>query len=479
MSQSVVVDVSAIIERQRLNRFLVGLVVISWVVTFFDGFDMNVIGFAAPYLAAEFSLSKAMLGNVFSIGLLGTMIGGFLFGFLGDRIGRRPAVILATILFGVLTLCFAMANGYALLLTLRLLDGIAIGGMLPLIWALNIEYAPKAYRATIVTLIMVGYSLGSALGGPIANALIPRFGWPSVFVFGGLLSIVAGLALLLMLPESIRFLASRGRRHDLIAKTLRRLAPRMAVPDHAVFVVSDEAERSQAFRPSLLFAGELRRITPLLWLGYIFSSMTAFFLANWTPLVLEALQFTRTEAATIASINSLAGALGGVLLMRFTDRHGAIAIAAMPLLAIPLLLAAGFVELGHLPFLLLTSAIALALFGGHFGMHSIAGIFYPSAWRGNGAGWATSVAKIGSIAGPFIGGLILNTSLPVRHIFAILAICPAVVLVCVALIGRIHSGMLRRESLDVPPEPRVRLAEDAAAGQPRTDPQDPLPQSAG
>jgi MFS transporter, AAHS family, 4-hydroxybenzoate transporter len=128
--------------------------------------------------------------------------------------------------------------------------------------------------------------------------------------------------------------------------------------------------------------------------------------------------------------------------MRFTDTVGAIAITAMPLIAVPLLLIAAFVDVGQAGFFTLFALIALFLIGGHFGLHSIAGIFYPSAYRGNGAGWATAVAKIGSIAGPFAAGLILSTDLPVREIFAALAVCPAVFVVCIFMIGRIHSAML-------------------------------------
>jgi AAHS family 4-hydroxybenzoate transporter-like MFS transporter len=117
----------------------------------------------------------------------------------------------------------------------------------------------------------------------------------------------------------------------------------------------------------------------------------------------------------------------------------------MPLLAIPLLLVTGFVDFGETGFLIATAFITLFLIGGHFGLHSIAGIFYPSAFRGNGAGWATSVAKIGSIAGPYIAGLILATSLPVRNIFAVLAICPAVFVVCILIIGIMHTRILKRE----------------------------------
>src|SRR5215472_594396 len=202
-------DVSEIIEQQKLGRFLVGLVLISWIITFFDGLDSNLISFASPYFASEFHLSKVQTGNIFSMGLLGTLIGGFILGYVGDRIGRRPTVILATGGFGVLTICFYLANSYAALFALRLANGIPLGGMLPLAWALNIEYAPKRYRATIVTVIMMGYSLGTALGGPIAIWLIPKLGWQAVFLLGGAISLVCAGVLFLMLPESIRFLVAK------------------------------------------------------------------------------------------------------------------------------------------------------------------------------------------------------------------------------------------------------------------------------
>jgi AAHS family 4-hydroxybenzoate transporter-like MFS transporter len=441
------VDVSEIIERQKLGRFLIGLVVISWIITFFDGLDSNLISFASPYFAKDFHLSRIQTGNIFSMGLLGTMIGGFLLGYVGDRIGRRPTIILATASFGIFTLGFYLAHSYWSLFALRLINGIPLGGMLPLAWALNIEYAPKRYRATIVTIIMIGYSLGTALGGPVAIWLIPIFGWKAVFIFGGIAAIASAVVLFLLLPESIRFLASKGRPPDRIAAIVRRFAPGEVIPDGATFEVGDEAGHAKDFKPSLLFRGELRWITPLIWMAYIASSFAVFFMVNWTPLVFEALQFSRTEAATAASLNSVMGALGGVLLMRFTDRRGAIAITIMPITTFVLLLAATFATIGHGAFLVLEALIGGFLIGGHFGMHSICGIFYPSAYRGNGAGWATSVAKIGSVAGPIVGGMVLSTSLPVRDIFAVLAVCPAVFAICIYFVGRMHSRILGREAL--------------------------------
>ena len=443
MSATTTIDVSAVIERQKLNGFLVRLVVVSWIITFFDGFDQNVISFAAPTIAPMYHLTRPMMGNVFAIGLVGTMIGGFLFGWIGDRFGRRPAVIVATLLFAIMTLDFALVGSYGGFLAMRLAVGIGTGGMLPLSWALNIEYAPKRWRSSIVTVVMLGYSAGISLGGPIAVWLIPRFGWQSVFLFGGFLSLLAAIALIAQLPESIRFMVAAQKDGKAIADILRRIAPDRVIPHSARFAMSDEDRIAKHFSPRLLFGGALRWITPMLWVAYIFSSMAVFFLATWTPLVFEALSYSRPEAAAAGSITAIAGALGGLALMRFTDTFGAIAVAAMPALAIPLLLLGGFADVGHGGFMVLIGLIAFALIGGHFGLHSIAGIFYPSDWRGNGAGWATSVAKVGSIAGPFLGGLILATSLPVRHIFALMAVCPAMVLLCMLVVGRLHSRMLR------------------------------------
>jgi AAHS family 4-hydroxybenzoate transporter-like MFS transporter len=183
-----------------------------------------------------------------------------------------------------------------------------------------------------------------------------------------------------------------------------------------------------------------------LWIAYIFSSIAVYFLATWTPLVFEALHFARTDAAWAGTLVSITGAIGGLSLMRFTDTKGAIAVTVMPLVAIPLLLATGFIDFGYAGIFVAMGLIGLTVVGAHFGMHTLAGMFYPTHYRANGAGWATSVAKIGSIAGPLIASFVLSTSLPTRNIFAILAICPAVVMVCVFMIGRIHSRLLREEA---------------------------------
>ncbi|HWJ69393.1 MAG TPA: MFS transporter [Sphingobium sp.] len=434
------IDVSELIERQKIRWFTIRLIAASWIITFFDGFDMNVISYVAPYLISDFDMSRVSMGTLFSIGLLGTMAGGFLFGYLGDRFGRRPAILIASFSFAVLTLCFGLARSYEQLMLLRFINGIAIGGLLPVCWALNIEYVPRYYRATVVTIVMLGYSVGSSVGGPVTILLAPEYGWQAVYIFAGAGTLAAAALLYFTLPESARFLASKGRRPDLLARYMRQIAPDEEVEPGARFIVSDEDKsKSTSFRVSVLFERNLIWITPLLWGAYIASSMAIFFKSSWTPMVLELIGYTRTEAAAFTAISSMGGALGALVLMRFTDRKGPIAIAIMSLISIPPLLYIGLAQTGYWSFLIINFIVNIAMGGAHFGMHSIAGIFYSSSFRANGAGWATSVAKVGSVIGPMVGGMILATSFPVKNIFALLAICPTLVALALFFISRIHA----------------------------------------
>ncbi len=432
------VDVGQLLENQKLGGFLLTLIGLSWLVTCLDGMDSNFISFAAPYFSIEYHLTHPQTAWVFSAHQLGTLLGGLLWVYFGDLVGRRPTIVLSTFSFGLLTAAFRFANGYGSLVALRFLDGIPLGGMLPLLWALNIEYVPKRYRATIVTLIMVGYPAGISLSGPLSILLTPRWGWKAGLVVGGLAAVAGAVILLWKLPESVRFLVSKGREPESIARLLTRLIPDTKIPQHAGFIMSDEQEAQSRFRPSLLFQGYFLTITPLIWIAYIASSFAMFFMLNWTPTIFEALGYTRAESAMTATWMTVMGVFAALLLMRFTDTKGAIAITVMPAMGALLLLVVGTVNVGANTFVLLVILIGFFLGGGHFGMHSISGIFYPSGFRANGAGWATSIAKVGSITGPLVAGWLLSTTLPIKNLYAFLALCPLVFFVSIFGVGKLH-----------------------------------------
>jgi AAHS family 4-hydroxybenzoate transporter-like MFS transporter len=143
--------------------------------------------------------------------------------------------------------------------------------------------------------------------------------------------------------------------------------------------------------------------------------------------------------------------------MRFTDRLGPFTVAVYPLLAIPILL---YIGLGHpsrevLPLLLVVGPTLIS--GGHFGILSIAGVFYPSVIRANGAGWATSIAKIGAIGGPLVAGYLLAQGVMPIHLFALVAICPMILAASAIGIGLV----VRRERLS----PTLMAAAEPAAAE--------------
>jgi len=435
-----VVDVCQIIESQKLNSFVIRLVAISWLVTFFDGFDLNVIAFAAPYLQSQYSLDRSALGAVFAAGSAGALLGGLLFGFIGDRVGRRRAIVVAVGLFGLFTLLLAAADRTSELLLARFVGGIALGGALPLIWALSIEYVPTRYRATVVTLIMLGYGLGVCAAGPLSIALIPHHGWQSVFILGGIASLGAAVLVWYKLPESLRFLAQRGGDPERIARIIRRLIPdRRLEPSQLMFA---PAPVRRARGPAMLFDGPLRLITPLLWLAFAASSITMYFFVTWGPIVFEQMGLSRSSAAWSSSFNALVGAIGAVTLMRFTDRLGPASLAVMPIIAVPLLLCIGLMHLTPGVFMAMTAVMYLLLGGTHYGIQSILAVYYPTAERARGAGWAASIGKVGSVAAPLLGTWLLTSH--VSHSpFVVLAVFPAVFAVTVLAIGVIarRSGL--------------------------------------
>lgn len=465
-SPPVSIQVTDVIERQRINAFVIRLIAISWTVTFLDGFDMLVISFVAPYLREGFGADAISLGELFSAGVFGAMLGGIAFGWLGDRFGRRPIIIASVAAFGATSVAMALAPEMHMLMILRFLNGIALGGLMPLTWALNIEYAPSRYRATTVTIIMMGYTLGGIVAGPFTIWLAPHFGWQSVFLLSGIVTLVLVPVLVLLLPESARHLAVKGRSPDKIAKALNALEPGLGARAKDRFVVPDEASAAEGtdFRLSSLFQGNLRLMTSLLWLAYIGSSMAVYFKSNWGPIIFEDVGFTRTQATMIMSVSSIGGSLAGLVLMRFTDRFGPIAIAIYPMLAAPLLLLMGLAPVS-LQGLAIFALLSMAMISGtHFGMHSIAGIYYPSAIRANGAGWATSVAKIGSIFAPLLGGYLLATQVAPRFLFVLLAATPLLTAVSLVLLAR--AGR-RTSNPAVPPSTdNIALPAEALATKP-------------
>src|SRR5271165_609515 len=205
-----VVDLVDFIDRQPVGGFHLRLLLICAAVLLLDGFDTQAIGYVAPALAKEWGLTKGALGPVFSAGLVGLMIGALVFGPLADRVGRKKIIVFSTLAFGIGALVTAFVQDVNTLLAVRFLTGLGLGGAMPNAIATTAEFNPRRRRATMVMIMFCGFSVGAALGGLLAAALIPHFGWRSVFVVGGIAPLLLAAVLARQLPESVRFLALTG-----------------------------------------------------------------------------------------------------------------------------------------------------------------------------------------------------------------------------------------------------------------------------
>ena len=196
------IEVSGLIDNQRMGRYAIGVLVLCVLVTLADGYNISVTSFAAPQMVKAWSLNRAALGPLFSSSLIAGLIGPFLFGTLGDRFGRRGAIVASTVMIGVFGLVSGFCHSLTPLIVTRFIAGIGMSGALAVTVALINEFAPRRMRATFVTLVFSGTTIGSGLPGLIAPTLIARYGWPSLFLVGGAAPLLLAVVLLALLPES-------------------------------------------------------------------------------------------------------------------------------------------------------------------------------------------------------------------------------------------------------------------------------------
>jgi len=423
------IDVTDYIDKRQLNAFNFQLLVLSFLVIMVDGYDITVAAFAVPPLIKEWGITTpGAFGPVLGASLFGMLFGAPLLGHVGDRYGRKTAIIASYLVFGVFTLAAAWSHSLFQLGVLRFLAGIGIGGLLPNIVALNAEFAPRRLQASAVIVGFAGITLGGSLPGPIAAYLMPQHGWQILFYFGGLVPLLLAGLIAAMLPESIRFLALKDRQAD-TAAMVQRMDPGTMLPPGVRFTV--QVGEKLPFR--YLFDGKLAVMTPLLWLLFVVNLMAYFFLVSWMPLLLASASMPN-QAAIATMVLQVGGFVGALAIALPLDRRGMLPIVALFVLAVPIVGAIGY--LAHQSALSLMTVVALAGFctlGTQFGLNAISAIIYPTALRSTGSGACFGIGRVGAILGPVIGGRLIDMKLPVEDLYMIATI-PFVIGAVVAFI---------------------------------------------
>jgi len=409
------IAVSDLVDGQRIGSFLIAIVVLGFLAQIGDGYDLAAAAYAAPSIVKAWHIKRELFAPVLSAGLVGMLFGAPLFGYLGDRAGRRICIIVCTAIAGIFTLLAGTATSLTELVALRFLTGVGLGGLPANTIALMAEYAPHRSRATLITIMFMGITFGGMV--PAAVAIIAANAhWSLFFVVGGAMPLVASLLNLMFMPESLKFLAAKDSSRPKLLALARRMRPELTIADGTELLFPHKQD--QRFRLWMLFEGRLRWTTPLIWVLFVTNLMVNFFLNSWMPTVLREAGLSPSDAALTASMYYVGGVIGGLTIARALDKTGFGLIALFLLLACPAVLCLGIPGLSSTMLKIVVLIVGVTVLGNQLSFNSVAGLNYPTAIRANGTGWALGIGRLGAIAGPMIGGQLLALHLPPMQLFA-------------------------------------------------------------
>src|SRR5438093_9946807 len=338
------IDVGYVIDEGRWTTYQKLLILATALTIVLDGVDNQLLGNAVPSLMKEWSLNRGAFSTVLALSPLGMMFGGALGGMLGDRIGRRAALLFSVLSFAVLTLAVSVVNGLFLLGLFRFLAGFGLGGAMPNAAALASEYVPRRQRPFAVTLTIVCIPLGGTLAAVLSAQVLPAYGWRALFVVGGIIPIVLALVLFKLLPESPRYLANHRERWSELIAMLRKLGHN--VPTDATFVEAGTGKKLKSASMRDLFVPNLRLDTIGLFGSFFFCLLVNYVGILLIPAMLTAAGFTQSVASNALASWNFGGVgaaiIGALIIQRLGSRitmlslsgisiASALAMAAMPL----------------------------------------------------------------------------------------------------------------------------------------------------
>jgi AAHS family 4-hydroxybenzoate transporter-like MFS transporter len=453
-TDSLAVDVSAILDAARFGAVQSTVLAFTFFALVMDGFDIQAIAFAAPALTRVWTIERSALGPVFAAALFGMVIGAAGIGLIGDRYGRKLALILSSALVGLGSLASALARSPIELAALRLLTGIGLGGVLPNATALMFEFAPKAWRQIATAAALVGVLMGGMVGAGLAKSLIPHFGWQALFVVGGIIPALLACVMLPALPESPRYLAGRQAGAAKLAELLNRICATDRYTANSRFALASLGDAGPSSVAAIFARGYLRD-TLTLWVIFFTNVFSVYFFFNWLPTVLAAAKLDFGLAVTGSLVFNLGGVLGALVGSALITRAGSkgvlagfgagsvasvIAIAANPVFS-------AYHVSGGMPLLIWSMAAAGCCINAlQIGMFSVAAHAYPTFCRSTGVGWSLAIARFGGILSAFAGASFFALGLTDRNFFLVIASMLAFALLGVLALRR-HIPATTRETI--------------------------------
>ncbi|MGH3391532.1 MAG: MFS transporter [Actinomadura sp.] len=424
-------SVAARLERLPNSRWHLKVRSVIGAVTFFEAFDQLLVASALPVLIKEWQLTSGQATFVVTTGAVGMLAGALTAGWLGDRIGRVRTVSLGVAVTALASLALVFSPGFAFFAGLRFVQGIGIGGVVPVAATYINEIAKARHRGRFVLLYELIFPAGLTTATLVAAWVVPHWGWRAMFLIGAAPALLIAL-LQRNVPESPRWLISRGRLGEAervisrIERDVERSTGRpLSDPEPA-------AAGEPATRGGLrdLFTGRYLRRTLVVALLWFFAYYVNHGITAWLPtLYTKIFKLDLGTALTYNAISNVAGLLGCLVVALVIDRVGRRPILAIGLggAAVALLVLAASGAGSGVQVAVWASITSLFVYATNVSLYLYTPELYPTRNRALGASFGGVTNRLGVIAGPIVVGTILGAGGSIVTVFTVLG--------AVALVG--------------------------------------------
>jgi putative MFS transporter len=436
------------LERIPVTRRLSWIRIIIGSATFFDAYTVLVIAFAMPELVTEWGLSPTQVGLILSAGYVGQIFGALGFGQLAEKIGRLPTLLITIVLFVSMDIACLFAWSAASMMVFRFLQGVGTGGEVPVASAYINEFIGAKKRGKFFLLYELIFPIGLMFAGIAGYFLVPAFGWKALFIVG-LVPAIAMIPLRVLMPESPRWLASRGKieRADKVVSMLENEAIKEGkpLPQPVVLLVDPKATAKSDWRE--LFKGIYLRRTLMIWVLWIAVYTINNGMVTWLPTLYKTTFHMSTQDSIFYGwITSAVGVLASVVCALTIDKVGrkrwytwAFLLAVLPLVTVFFLGADTAIQVTV--FATITYAILQTV---SFSLYLYSAELYPTRLRAIGTGFGSAWLRAGSSLGPVIVGFIV-AGVGIQYVFLVFAAIAVVGGLTVAKFGIETKGQVLEE----------------------------------
>ena len=413
----------------------------------FDGYDLVVYGAVLSTLLNDPSqigqLSPAMGGTLGSYAMVGVMIGALSAGAVGDRLGRRKVMLIAIAWFSIGMALTAMATSIFAFGLLRFLTGLGVGMIVATGGAIIAEFAPPNRRNFFNAIVYSGVPAGGVMASLFAIWFEDLIGWRGLFLIGASPLLFLLPLAFFALPESPRWLMSRGRTADAKALVAKHGLPEAQFLTEPT-IAAPTADRTPLQTPVIkektgfaaIFSLKYLPGTVLIGAMSFIGLLSTYGLNTWLPEIMQSAGATADDS--LYSLLALNGGavVGGLLASRVADKIGAkvvitstFALAAVCLFALPFI---GAITLMYIAI----AGAGIGVLGTQVLTYGLTSNYYGTSSRAAGVAWCAGFGRLGGIFGPAIGGLIIAAGFGPANAFYLFAGVAVVGAICTALIPR-------------------------------------------